>query len=125
MTDAAVHDSQAMTELVEETDGMVHADRAYTGETITGLLEEHGGTGEIGEKGYRGHPLTERQKKSNRKKSKIGVRGGASCRVHDEYDEGRVEDARDRDEEDRRRGWGRNLVSNMARYEPSMRLQLV
>jgi transposase, IS5 family len=74
VTDASVHDTQAMKDLVEETDGTLHADRAYMGETIEDLLEENGVTGEICEKRYRGHPLTQRQKKSNRNKSKIRVR---------------------------------------------------
>ena len=105
VTDASVHDSQVVEDLVEETDGTLHADSAYTGETIEDLLEENGVKGEICEKGYRGHPLTERQKKSNRKKSKIRVRVEHIFGVHDEYDEGRVEDEVDRDEEDCRRGW--------------------
>lgn len=74
VTDALVHDSQAMEDLVEETDGTVPADSADTGEPIEARLAEHGVTGEMCEKGYRGPPLTERQKQSNRKKSKLRVR---------------------------------------------------
>ena len=74
VTPASVHDSQAVEDLVEADDGIVYADSAYTGEAIEAILEEHGVTGEICEKGYRNHPLTKAQKKRNRKKSKIRVR---------------------------------------------------
>jgi IS5 family transposase len=74
VTDASVHDSQVVEDLVEADDGIVYADSAYTGEAIEAILEEHGVTGEICEKGYRNHPLTTAQKKRNRKKSKIRVR---------------------------------------------------
>jgi IS5 family transposase len=74
VTDASVHDSQAVKDLVEADDGIVYADSAYTGDAIEAILAEHGVTGEICEKGYRNHPLTTAQKKSNRKKSKIRVR---------------------------------------------------
>jgi IS5 family transposase len=125
VTDASVHDSQAMEDLVEETDGTLHADSAYTGETIEDLLEENGVKGEICEKGYRGHPLTEGQKKRNRKKSKIRVRvehifGFMTNTMRDGL---------------KMRGIGMrriaagvgllNLVYNMARYEQIVRLQLV
>lgn len=74
VTDASVHDSQVVEDLVEADDGIVYADSAYTGEASEAILEEHGVTGEICEKGYRNHPLTTAQKKRNRKKSKIRVR---------------------------------------------------
>ena len=74
VTDARVHDSQAVEDLVETDDGIVHADSAYTGEAIETILAEHGVKGEICEKGYRNHPLTKAQKKRNRKKSTIRVR---------------------------------------------------
>jgi len=74
VTDARVHDSQVVDDLVETGDGIVHADSAYTGEAIETILEKHGVTGEMCEKGYRNHPLTTAQKKRNRKKSKIRVR---------------------------------------------------
>jgi transposase, IS5 family len=112
-------------DLVEETDGMVHADSAYTGEAIDDLLEEHGVKGEICEKGYRGHPLTERQKKSNRKKSTI--------RVRVEHIFGFMTNTMRDGLKMRWIGMRRiaagvgllNLVYNMARYEQIVRLQLV
>jgi len=74
VTDASVHDSQAVEDLVEADDGIVHADSAYTGEAIETILEENGVTGEMYEKGYRHHPLTKAQRKRNRTKSAIRVR---------------------------------------------------
>lgn len=125
VTNASVHDSQAMEDLVEETDGTLHADSAYTGEAIEDLLEEHGVKGEICEKGYRGHPLTERQKQSNRKKSKIRVRvehifGFMTNTMRDGLKLRWIGMRRSA------AGVGLlNLVYNMARYEQIVRLQLV
>jgi transposase, IS5 family len=74
VTDASVHDSQAVEDLVEADDGIVYADSAYTGDAIETILEKNGVKGEICEKGYRNHPLTKTQKKRNRKKGTIRVR---------------------------------------------------
>ncbi len=74
VTEASVHDSQAVEDLVEKGDGTLHADSAYSGEKIETILKEKCVKGEICEKGYRNHPLTEKQKKSNRKKSRIRAR---------------------------------------------------
>jgi len=74
VTDARVHDSQAVEDLVETDDRIVHADSAYTGEAIETILEENGVAGEMYEKGYRHHSLTKAQKKRNRTKSAIKVR---------------------------------------------------
>jgi IS5 family transposase len=74
VTDASVHDSQTVEDLVETGDGILHADSAYTGEAIETILAEHGVKGEICEKGYRNHPLTKAQKKRNHKKSTSRVR---------------------------------------------------
>jgi IS5 family transposase len=124
-TDASVHDSQALEDLVEKDDGTLHADSAYTGEAIEGVLEKHGIVGEICEKGYRNRPLTERQKKRNRKKSKI--------RVRVEHIFGFMTNTMKDGLKMRWIGMRRiaagigllNLVYNMARYEQIVRLQLV
>lgn len=73
VTDAAVHDSQRCTDLLEPTDQAIYADSAYTGEEIPKNLPENC-SNQICEKGYRNHPLTEEQKESNKKKSKIRCR---------------------------------------------------
>ncbi len=69
VTSANVHDSQEFTDFLDNTDDIVYADSAYVGQEVP----EHVRT-EICEKGYRNHPLTEEQKKSNRDKSKIRCR---------------------------------------------------
>lgn len=124
VTDAAVHDSQVVEGLVEADDGTVYADNAYTGETIKAILEEHGVKGAICEKGYRNHPLTEAQKKRNRKKSKI--------RVRVEHIFGFMTNTMREGLKMRGIGLRRiaagigllNLVYNMARYEQILRLKL-
>lgn len=125
VTDASVHDSQAIEGLVEDDDGVLHADSAYTGEAIEAILEENGVKGKICEKGYRNHPLTEVQKKRNNKKSKIRVRvehifGFMTNSMRDGLKMRWI---------GKRRiaaGVGLlNLVYNMARYEQIIRLQLV
>ena len=124
VTDASVHDSQAVEDLVEDDDGILHADSAYTGEAIGMILEENGVKGEICEKGYRNHPLTEAQKKRNRKKSKI--------RVRVEHIFGFMTNTMREGLKMRWIGMRRiaagigllNLVYNMARYEQILRLKL-
>lgn len=74
VTSAEVHDSQAVEGLVKPGDKTLYADSAYTGEPIAVMLEEREVTGEICEKGTRGHPLTEEQKKVNGAKSSIRCR---------------------------------------------------
>lgn len=74
VTDASVHDSQAMDELTTENGQEVYADSAYSGEPIAKQLEQKGIRNQIHEKGSRNHPLTEEQKERNRRKSKIRVR---------------------------------------------------
>ena len=73
VTDAALHDSQRCTDLLEPTDKAIYADSAYSSEEIADHLPE-GCENQICEKGQRNHPLTEEQKKSNRQKSKIRCR---------------------------------------------------
>lgn len=72
-TDAAVHDSQKCSDLIEETDRNFYADSAYIGKEIASSLPE-GCINNICEKGTRNHPLTEEQKKNNRTKSKTRSR---------------------------------------------------
>jgi IS5 family transposase len=78
VTDASVHDSQAIVALCDEGDEVIYADSAYVGDELVKTLLEKCGVGhvrlEINEKGCRNHPLTELQKASNREKSRIRVR---------------------------------------------------
>ena len=66
---ASLHDSQMCTELLDEDDEVFYADSAYSSAEIAENLPENC-KNEICEKGYRGHPLTEEQKKENNRKSK-------------------------------------------------------
>lgn len=74
VTDASVHDSQTLQDLLDETDKgkTVHADSAYTGQDD--ILEEKEVLAEICEKGFRNKKLTDQQIAGNRKKSKIRAR---------------------------------------------------
>lgn len=76
VTDASVHDSQAVEDLLDKSDSHheLFADSAYSGEQITRLLEKKKIRNRIHEKGYSNTPLTEAQFESNRKKSKIRAR---------------------------------------------------
>jgi len=76
VTDASVHDSQALASLLSETDKgqNLYADSAYTGEVQEQTIDEYGMINQVTEKGYRNTPLTEEQKGNNRVKSKIRAR---------------------------------------------------
>lgn len=76
ITDAAVHDSQALDELLNEKDqGQdLHADSAYTGEEQDTTIAKYEMKNKVHEKGYRNNLLTDKQKASNTKKSKIRAR---------------------------------------------------
>lgn len=97
-------------------------DSAYVGQEET--LEKYRMKDEICEKGYRGHPLTEEQKESNREKSRT------RCRV--EHIFGFMENTMNR-LYIRTVGLARatavigliNLTYNMSRYEQIVRLNLL
>nr|NQU91190.1 IS5 family transposase [Bacteroidota bacterium] len=76
VTDASVHDSQAIEALLTEKDEgqPLYADSAYTGEEQEKLYKEKKVVSKVHEKGYRNKPLTDEQKASNKEKSKTRVR---------------------------------------------------
>lgn len=76
VTDASVHDSQPLLDLLDEKDQgqPFWADSAYTGEVLQDLLRKMMMVLNIHEKGYRNNPLTDEQKKSNTEKSRIRAR---------------------------------------------------
>jgi IS5 family transposase len=76
VTDAAVHDSKAGVDLLSKKDKgqPLYADSAYTGESFEGAVQKAGMINKVHEKGYRNHPLTAGQKRSNRSKSRVRVR---------------------------------------------------
>jgi IS5 family transposase len=76
VTDASVHDSQALDKLLNKSDNgeTLWADSAYTGKEQEATIAKNEMKNEVCEKGYRGNPLTEEQQLSNRTKSKTRAR---------------------------------------------------
>ena len=76
LTDASVHDSQALDDLLEEKDKeqKLHEDSAYTGEEQEKTIAKYEIKNNVHKKGYRNKPLTQEQKANNTKKSKIRAR---------------------------------------------------
>jgi IS5 family transposase len=76
ITDASVHDSQVLDDLLDEKDKDqdLHADSAYTGKDQNEIIAKYEMKNKVHEKGYRNKPLTDEQKESNTKKSKIRAR---------------------------------------------------
>ena len=126
VTSAEVHDSQPLEELVEEKDKgqELYADSAYIGEPINGMLNQKGIIPQIIERAFKGKPLTDEQKETNRIKSKT------RCRVEHAF--GFVTNSMN-DFYIQSIGFQRangiigliNLVYNMCRYEQIVRLKLL
>jgi transposase, IS5 family len=76
VTDASVHDSQALDDLLSEEDKgqELYADSAYTGDDQEKVIGKYEMNNKVHEKGYRNKPLTEEQKNKNREKSKTRAR---------------------------------------------------
>ena len=74
VTDASVHVSQKLAELVATADGEVYADSAYRSAEAEAMLAQKQVTSHIHERAYRSRPLSDAQKESNRQKSKIRAR---------------------------------------------------
>ena len=76
VTDASVHDSQALDGLLddENTASDVWADSAYRSAEIGGKLVARGLKSRIHRKAHRNRPLTEREKQGNRTRSKVRAR---------------------------------------------------
>lgn len=76
VTDASVHDSQALDDLLNKNDDGqdLHADSAYTGEEQEKTISKYKFKNKVHEKGYRNKPLTEEQKANNTFKSKTRAR---------------------------------------------------
>lgn len=80
ITDASVHDSQVFEELLDHSINeddkkrAVYADSAYRSKEKEEQLTKDCIPSQVCEKGVRNHPLTEEQKISNRKKSKVRAR---------------------------------------------------
>jgi len=76
VTDAAVHDSRCIEEVIDEKDKEIYADSAYVGEELHKKIQKKNPEVklQIHEKGYKNKPLTDEQKASNKEKSKTRVR---------------------------------------------------
>lgn len=76
VSDASVHDSQPLIDLLNKEDEgkELYADSAYSGEPLAEKIAKRKIINKIHEKGYRGKPLTNKQMRSNNKKSRIRVR---------------------------------------------------
>jgi len=74
VTDASVHDSQMLDELLNKEDKTVYADSAYRSEAQEERLAASGIESRIMEKGARNRTLTNKQIKKNKMKSKVRVR---------------------------------------------------
>ena len=76
VTDASVHDSQPLDNLLNKTDKgqPLYADSAYTGDKQKKIIRKYQLKNKVHEKGYRGKPLTDQQKAKNKIKSKTRAR---------------------------------------------------
>ena len=76
VTDASVHDSQGLEDLLNKKDKgqPLYGDSAYTGEEQEKAIKKAGMINQVHEKGYKNKPLTKKQMRSNRKKSKFRAR---------------------------------------------------
>lgn len=76
VTNASVHDSQAIEDLLDKTDAhkTVYGDSAYSGQAQIGSIKKVKAIPRINEKGYRNKPLTKAQMKRNRGLSKTRAR---------------------------------------------------
>jgi transposase, IS5 family len=76
VTDGSVHDSQPLKDLLDKKDKgqILYGDSAYVGPIQEGVIEKAKMKNCIHEKGYKNTPITKRQKKSNRRKSKFRAR---------------------------------------------------
>ena len=73
VTDASIHDSQELIELIDEKDQVLYADSAYSGTPIADKLPKEI-KNQIHEKGYCNRPISEEQKAENKRKSRIRAR---------------------------------------------------
>jgi transposase, IS5 family len=76
VTDASVHDSQVVEELIDATDQgqPMWADSAYSGKPIKRILKRNNVKNRIHQKAAKNKPLTTRQNNANKVKSKVRAR---------------------------------------------------
>lgn len=71
VTDASVHDSQMLSQIIDIDGTEIWGDSAYRSEATEWVLKTLGYKSQIHEKSYRNQPLNEQQKKQNREKSQV------------------------------------------------------
>jgi IS5 family transposase len=81
VTDASVHDSQVMDELVHGEEEAVYGDKAYSSEQKKQKYEARGVRWCVNLRGNRGHKLTEEEKATNHQRSQIRAKGEHAFRV--------------------------------------------
>jgi IS5 family transposase len=76
VTDASVHDSQPLDDLLDQKDKnqRLHGDSAYRSDEIEKKLRKKKITSRIHEKGYRGSPMTKAVVKRNTQRSRVRAR---------------------------------------------------
>jgi len=74
VTPASTHDSQAVKDIIDESDKIMYADSAYKSEEIEKYLETKNIQGKIIKRKYRNKPLEKADHKTNYKHSKTRVR---------------------------------------------------
>jgi transposase, IS5 family len=75
VTDASVHDSQVLGDLLDSKDEKdFYADSAYVGEQQEAVIASRKMTNKVCDRAYRNTPLTEEQKSSNTEKSRTRSR---------------------------------------------------
>ena len=74
VTSASVHDSQAVKDIIDESDSVMYADSAYKSEEIDKHLNSKNVTPKVIKRKYRNKPLEKADHKTNHKHSKTRVR---------------------------------------------------
>ena len=74
VTDASVHDSNALEELIAEGDPKTYVDSAYTGPRCAEIFAERNVLAKPIERAYRNKPLNGSQQRNNRARSRVRVR---------------------------------------------------
>jgi len=81
VTDAAVHDSQVMDNLLHGEEKEVYGDKAYSSEKKGATYEDKGIKWCVSRKAKRGHQLSEEDKEYNHRQSQIRAKGEHAFRV--------------------------------------------
>jgi IS5 family transposase len=81
VTDASVHDSQVMDDLLHGEESVVYGDKAYADEVKKSDYEAHGIAWYISRKGKRGYPLSQEDQNWNHEQNRIRAKGEHAFRI--------------------------------------------